>query len=98
MILSSIEISRRAYEFYNQYVIKTKNIKKNIIQPNISDFKDLIIKSLEEFNINEKFESLIDIYYFFKKSKLMYRLSLDKFNLKFFRSNSLKSNISVCYF
>ena len=98
MILSSIEISRRAYEFYNQYVIKTKNIKKNIIQPNISDFKDLIIKSLEEFNINERFESLIDIYYFFKKSKLMYRLSLDKFNLKFFRSNSLKSNISVCYF
>ena len=99
MILSSIEISRRAYEFYNQYVIKTKNIKKNIIQPNISDFKDLIIKSLEEFNINERFESLIDIYYFFKKSKLMYRLSLDQFkDLKFYRLNSLKSNISVCYF
>ena len=98
MVLSSIEISRRAYEFYNQYVIKTKNTKKNIIQPLVSDFKDLIIKSLEEFNINEKFESLIDLYYFFKKSKLMYRLSLDKFNLKFFRSNSLKSNISVCYF
>ena len=99
MILSSIEISRRAYEFYNQYVIKTKNIKKNIIQPNISDFKDLIIKSLEEFNNNERFDSLVDLYYFFKKSKLMYRLSLDKFkNLKFFRLNSLKSNISVCYF
>ena len=98
MILSSIEISRRAYEFYNQYVIKTKNIKKNIVQPLVSDFKDLIIKSLEEFNINEKFDSLVDLYYFFKKSKLMYRLSLDKFNLKFFRSNSLKSNISVCYF
>ena len=98
MILSSIEISRRGFEFYNQYIIKTKNIKKNIIQPNISDFKDLIIKSLEEFNINEKFDSLVDIYYFFKKSKLMYRLSLDKFNLKFFRLNSLKSNISVCYF
>ena len=98
MILSSIEISRRAYEFYNQYVIKTKNIRKNIIQPLVSDFKDLIIKSLEEFNINEKFDSLVDIYYFFKKSKLMYRLSLDKFNLKFYRLNSLKSNISVCYF
>ena len=99
MVLSSIEISRRAYEFYNQYVIKTKNIKKNIIQPNISDFKDLIIKSLEEFNINEKFDSLVDIYYFFKKSKLMYRLSLDQFkDLKFYRLNSLKSNISVCYF
>ena len=99
MILSSIEISRRAYEFYNQYVIKSKNIKKNIIQPNISDFKDLMIKSLEEFNINEKFDSLVDLYYFFKKSKLMYRLSLDQFkDLKFFRLNSIKSNISVCYF
>ena len=97
MILSSIEISRRAYEFYNQYVIKTKNIKKNIIQPNISDFNDLIIKSLEEFNINEKFESLIDIYYFFKKMKLKYRLSLDdeRFNhLKFFR---FFSNHSLVY-
>ena len=98
MVLSSIEISRRAYEFNCQYITRTKNIKKNIIQPLVSDFKDLIIKSLEEFNINEKFDSLVDLYYFFKKSKLMYRLSLDKFNLKFFRSNSLKSNISICYF
>ena len=95
MILSSIEISRRAYEFYNQYVIKSKNIKKNIIQPNVSDFKDLIIKSLEEFNINEKFESLIDLYYLFKKSKLRYRLSLDKFDLKFSRFFSHESLIHV---
>ena len=98
MILSSIEKSRRGFEFYNQFITKTKDIKKNIIQPIFSDFNDLIIKSLEEFNINEKFDSLVDIYYFFKKSKLMYRLSLDKFNLKFSRLNSLKSNISVCYF
>ena len=95
MIISSIEISRRGYEFYNQYVIKTKNIKKNIIQPNVSDFNDLIIKSLEEFNINEKFESLVDIYYFFKKSKLRYRLSLDKFDLKFSRFFSHESLIHV---
>ena len=93
MILSSIEISRRAYEFYNQYVIKSKNIKKNIIQPNVSDFSDLIIKSLEEFNINEKFESLVDIYYFFKKMKFKYRLSFDN-NHKFFR---FFSNNSLVY-
>ena len=98
MILSSIEIGRRGYEFNCQYITKIKSIKKNIVQPFISDFNDLIIKSLEEFNINEKFESLVDIYYFFKKSKLMYRLSLDKFDLKFFRLNSLKSNISVYSF
>ena len=95
MVLASIEISRRGYEFYNQYVIKTKNIKKNIIQPSVSDFKDLIIKSLEEFNINEKFDSLVDLYYFFKKMKFKYRLSLDdkRFNRlkfsRFFSDNSL---------
>ena len=95
MILSSIEISRRGYEFNCQYITKIKSIKKNIVQPNMSDFKDLIIKSLEEFNINEKFESLIDIYYFFKKSKLRYRLSLDKFDLKFSRFFSHESLIHV---
>ena len=95
MILSSIEISRRGFEFYNQYVIKTKNIKKNIIQPNVSDFSDLIIKSLEEFNINEKFESLVDIYYFFKKRGMKYRVSFDnnqKFS-RFFSNNSLIKRI-----
>ena len=39
MILASIEISRRGYEFYNQYITKLKNIKKNIIQPDLSKFK-----------------------------------------------------------
>lgn len=99
MILASIEISRRAYEYNCQYIIKTKNPIKNIIQPIFSDFDDLIIKSLEEFNINEKFENLVDIYSFFKKSKLMYRLSLDQFkNLKFSRLNSNKSKIEILRF
>ena len=95
MILSSIEISRRGYEFNCQYVLKTKSIKKNIIQPFISDFKDLIIKSLEEFNINEKFESLVDIYYFFKKQGMKYRVSFDesqKFS-RFFSDYSLIKRI-----
>ena len=51
MILASIEIGRRGYEFYNQYIVKTKEIKKNIIQPDLNLFNDLVIKSLEEFNI-----------------------------------------------
>ena len=83
MILASIEISRRGYEFFNQYVIKTKQIKKNIIQPDIQLFNDLVIKSLEEFNIQrEQFKDLVDLYYLFKKSKCKYRLSIDQFNLK----------------
>lgn len=83
MILASIEIGRRGYEFYNQYISKTKNIKKNIIQPDLNLFNDLIIKSLEEFNIQrEQFKDLVDLYYLFKKSKCKYRLSIDQFDLK----------------
>ena len=50
-ILASIEISRRGYEFYNQYITKLKNIKKNIIQPDLTKFKQLYLKSLEEFKL-----------------------------------------------
>ena len=83
MILASIEISRRGYEFYNQYISKTKIQKKNIIQPDIQLFDDLVIKSLEEFNIQrEQFKDLKELYLIFKKSKCKYRLSIDQFNLK----------------
>jgi hypothetical protein len=33
MCLSAFEISRRTHEWYHQYIIKDKNIKKNIIFP-----------------------------------------------------------------
>lgn len=98
MVLASIEIGRRGREFYNQYISKTKKIQKNIVQPNLEDFDDLIVKSLEEFNVNEKFKDLIGLYYFFKKSKILYRLSLDKFDLKFSSLASPKSYISRCFF
>ena len=83
MVLASIELSRRGYEFYNQYIIKSKYQKKNIVQPDIQLFNDFYIKSLEEFNIKEEqFKDLVEIYYFLKKSKCKYRLSIDQFNLK----------------
>ena len=94
MVLASIELSRRAYEFYNQYITKTKEIKKNIIQPDIKLFNDFYIKSLEEFSIErEQFKNLIKLYEYFKKSKLLYRLSIDKFNLQFSSQKPLKQ----CY-
>ncbi len=98
MVLASIEIGRRGYEFNAQYITKTSSIKKNIIQPKISDFKDLISKSLEEFGINEEFESLVDMYYFFKNSKLRYRVSLDDLCLKFCRFFSSKSLIKRTFY
>ena len=93
MVLASIEISRRGYEFYNQYISKTKEIKKNIVRPNLSMFQKLYLKSLEEFELQPIYKDLIELYYFFKKSKLKYRLSIDNFNLQFSRFTSDKSYI-----
>ena len=93
MVLSSIEIGRRGYEFYNQYISKTKDIKKNIVRPNLSMFQKLYFKSLEEFKLQPTYKDLIELYYFFKKSKLKYRLSIDDFNLQFSRFTSRKSYI-----
>ena len=98
MVLSSIEISRRGFEYNRQYLDKFCTIKKNIVQPLFCDFEDLIIKSLEEFNIKEKYKDLIELYYIFKKSKIMYRLSLDQFDLKFSSLNSRHSKVSYIQF
>jgi len=77
MVLSSIEIGRRTYEFYNQYITKQNKIQKNIIQPNLKDFNSLCTKSLEEFNIQvNEFKDLKDLYYIFKNSKLTYRVPI----------------------
>ena len=93
MVLASIEIGRRGYEFYNQYISKVKEIKKNIIRPNLSMFQKLYLESLEEFKLQPIYKDLIELYYFFKKSKLKYRLSIDDFNLQFSRFTSYKSYI-----
>ncbi len=96
MVLASIEIGRRGYEFYNQYISKVKEIKKNIIKPDLNMFNWLYLKSLEEFKLQPIYKDLIELYYFFKKSKMMYRLSIDQFNLQF---SSLFSNTSyIKYF
>ena len=98
MILASIELGRRAYEFYNQYITKVKEIKKNIVRPNLTEFRELYLKSLEEFELQPIYKDLIELYYEFKKSKLRYRLSIDQFNLQFSSLNSSKSNVSAFIF
>ena len=78
-ILASIELGRRGYEFNAQYIEKTKEKSKTIVQPSLQKFDDLISKSLEEFGIKESFKDLIDLYYLFKKDpKMMYRVPLAK--------------------
>lgn len=98
MVLSSIEIGRRCYEFYEQYISKQNKIQKNIIQPNLKDFNSLYIKSLEEFNIqNTEFKDFKDLYYIFKNSKLTYRVPIQN-NVQVYRFNSIKSAISAIHY
>lgn len=96
MVLASIEIGRRAYQFNTQYVEKEKPIKKNIIFPQASEFQTFKLKSLEEFNLSG-FSGLKDIYYFLKDSKVKYRVSLSA-DLEFFRCFSDKSKILLYNF
>lgn len=101
-VLASIEIGRRTYEFYNQYIIKTKQETKNIIQPFIGDFTRFYVKALEEFNVNDKvFGSWYELYSYMKSKNSdinWYRVSLNSINnLKFcrlFSQNSLLVNIT----
>jgi len=69
MILASIEISRRGYEYFNQYITKQKEIKKNIIQPSINDFKEFWRISMEELIPEFNGSSLIELYNFIKSKK-----------------------------
>lgn len=97
MTLSSIEIGRRCYEFKTQYIDK-KYKKKNIILPDVNDFNDRYIKSLEEFNIPVEIKDLTKIYYFLKNAKSRYRVSLDDLpHLEFSRCFSNKSKIKIVY-
>ena len=76
--LASIEIGRRGYEFYHQYILKDKNKEKNIIFDKLENARDRIAKSLEELGYSDTFDSLSDLYYKLKKRKCNYRFSLEK--------------------
>ena len=69
MVLASIELSRRGYEYFNQYISLTKEQKKNIIQPNINDFIKFWRMSMEELRLEFSGTSLIELYNFIKSEK-----------------------------
>lgn len=78
MVLASIEISRRGYQFYHQYITKDKQQEKNIVWINeTKKIKSLIIQSLEELDIKDIiWNNLFDLYKIIKKSKCKYRFPL----------------------
>ena len=90
--LSSIEISRRGYEFVHQYILKDKDIEKNIIFGNFEKDKEVYRKSLEELGVDFSFETFQELYSQIKESKLRYRFPLESCkNLAVFRKNSIKN-------
>ena len=51
---------------------------------------------MEEFNIKENFKDIVNVYFYFKRnSKLLYRVSLDKFSS--FREFSTKQTCLLMY-
>lgn len=83
MCLSAIEISRRGYEFYNQHITKIKDIKKNIINPDINDFKRQLEKSLEEFDLLFDGVNLSELLYSIKTEKDHPKLKGDPNKVRF---------------
>lgn len=89
-VLASIEISRRGYEFNHQYILKDKEIKKNIVHGNFDENRLIYTQSLEEMGVNIEFSSFQELYDKIKKSKLKYRFPLEQSNVVF-RKTSNKS-------
>lgn len=99
MILSSIEIGRRAYEFYNQYITKSLSVKKNIVFPDLGKVRSTVIQSLEELNTNVPFENLRELYYTLKNEKNFkqrYRVPLE--NTESFSKYYKKKQVSLYSF
>ena len=89
--LSSIEISRRGYEFVHQYILKDKEIEKNIIFGNFEKDKEVYKQSLEELGVDFSFETFQELYSQIKESKLRYRFPLESCkNLAVFSKNSIR--------
>ena len=108
MILSSIEISRRGYEFAFQYLLNIKSKQKNIVFPEFEKVKEKIALSIEEIGKSQPGASLSDLSNFnsyeelfsgLKKSKLRYRFSLDESTpSKVFRKFYYKSYVNFYKF
>lgn len=99
MVLSSIELGRRAYEFNNQYLLKYKSHEKTVVFPKLELIKNRITQSLEELGSSIKFGAYGELFAEIKKSKLRYRLSLEDIpSSKVFSLFSYKSYLKLYKF
>ena len=96
MVLSSIEIGRRGYEFYHQYIVKDRPKSKNIVFNESKTTKTQISQSMEELGLKEDFTNIKDLYFKITKTlNLRYRVLFDPSKLKSFSLKSTKSLIRL---
>lgn len=93
MCLSSIEIGRRGYEFYHQYILKDTYKKKNIIFNTSLIALTAVKQSLEELNCSCVFKDLQELYSLLKKTRCNYRVPIS--DILKIRTNSLFSKIHI---
>ena len=97
MVLSSIEIGRRGYEFNNQYLLKIKAHSKVIICPNLELVKERISMSLEELGIQSQFGDYKTLFSVLKKLKNKYRFLLDLVDKSRVLSKFYKKRMIILY-
>ena len=99
-VLASIEISRRGYEFSNQYIFNRRQRSKTIIFPELDKVKNFIIQSMEELNYKmPDFNEWKELWIVVKKSKVKYRFPLlSKYESSPFSKNFIKRKTIVYSF
>ena len=98
MVVASVEIGRRGYEFYHQYIIKDKPKSKNIVFNESKMTKTQISQSMEELGLKENFTNIKDLYFKITKTlNLRYRVPFNSEKSKGFSLKSIKSRIILYY-
>jgi hypothetical protein len=69
-ILSSIEVGRRGYEFFNQYITQRLPKQKNIVYPNLDESINSLTISLEEIGMDVSDSQLVKALSYESKSKV----------------------------
>lgn len=98
MCLSSIEIGRRGYEFYHQYILKDRKPQKNIIFDTSEMAKTRILQALEALQYPSSFTSIYDLYSdIVKTRKMKYRVLLEESKLQAVSSKKSIKSMVVLY-
>lgn len=94
-ILASIEVGRRNYEFYHQYIQKDKPVNKTIYYND--KFNEILNESLNDLGVIVEHQNIKDLYNKLKSLNIQYRVPLRK-PREVFRLKSCKSKVLIYKF